>query len=92
MPRGGARRGAGRKSKAEEMGLPALIEEIIGEEGKRAVIASIYEKAKTGSFLHQQLLMAYIYGKPTDEIDITSNGKDITSKEIIYRDYAKPGV
>lgn len=89
MPRGGARRGAGRKSKAEEMGLPALIEEVIGDEGKRSLIASINEKAQGGSFLHQQLLMAYIYGKPQDDVDITSNGKTISAKEIIYRDYTR---
>lgn len=86
---GGSRRGSGRKSKAEEMGLPALIEEVIGTEGKRALIQKINEQAKGGSFNHQQLLMQYIYGKPQDDIDITTNGKDIASKEIIFRDYAK---
>jgi len=88
MPRGGARTGAGRKSKAEEMGLPTLIEEVIGTEGKRVLVAKINEQAKGGSFLHQQLLMHYIYGKPQDDIDVTSNGKTITAKEIIYRDYS----
>jgi hypothetical protein len=87
---GGSRRGSGRKSKAEEMGLPALIEEVIGTQGKRALIEKINEQAKAGSFNHQQLLMQYIYGKPQDDIDITTNGKDIASKEIIFRDYAKP--
>lgn len=71
------------------MGLPALIEEVIGTEGKRALIQKINEQAKAGSFNHQQLLMQYIYGKPQDDIDITTNGKDIASKEIIFRDYAK---
>lgn len=92
MTWGGKRAGSGRKTKAEEMGLPRLIEDVIGEEGKRSIIEKIHEQAKAGSFNHQQLLMQYIFGKPQDEIDITSNGKDITSKEIIYRDYAKPGV
>lgn len=92
MPSGGARRGAGRKSKAEEMGLPKLIEDCIGEEGKRSIVQKIYNQAKDGSFNHQQLLMQYIFGKPQDEIDITTNGKDIASKEIIFRDYGKPGV
>jgi hypothetical protein len=75
MPRGGPREGSGRKSKAEELGLPALIEEIIGEEGKRAIIEKLAEKAKAGSFLHQQLLMAYMFGKPTDKVDLTSGGQ-----------------
>lgn len=63
---GGARVGAGRKSKAEELGLPRLIEEVIGESGKKDLITAIHKQAKSGSFPHQQLLLAYIYGKPTE--------------------------
>lgn len=57
---------AGRKTKAEELGLPALIEDVIGKEGKKALIEAIYKEAKKGSYQHQQLLLAYIYGKPTE--------------------------
>ncbi len=89
MPRGGSRQGAGRKTKAEEMGLPKLIEDCIGEDGKREIIEKIHAQAKAGSFNHQQLLMQYIFGKPSDEVDITSNGKTISAKEIIYRDYTR---
>lgn len=63
---GGARPGAGRKTKAEELGLPMLIDEVIGEDGKKELVKAIHEKAKAGSFPHQQLLLAYIYGKPTE--------------------------
>lgn len=80
MGHGGARPGSGRKTKAEEMGLPLLIEECIGEDGKRALINSIKKQALKGSFMHQQLLMQYIYGKPTDHIDHTSKGEAITVK------------
>jgi len=91
---GGVRQNAGRKSKAEEMGLPALIEEVVGEEGKRTIIKKLYDKAKEGSYLHTQLIMAYMYGKPQDYIDLTSKGEKIEPpKEIIFRNYAdKPGV
>ena len=92
MNHGGRRNGSGRKSKAVELGLPALIDEVTGPDGKKDVIKKLFEKAKEGSFLHAQLFLAYSFGKPTEDIDITSNGKDINSKEIIYRDYAKPGV
>jgi hypothetical protein len=68
--RGGKREGSGRKSKAEEMGLPALIEEVIGDEGKKLLVKGIFSKAQQGSFLHQQLLMHYIYGKPQDNINV----------------------
>lgn len=63
---GGKREGAGRKSKAEELELPELIEDVIGIKGKRLLLKKIYIKAKKGSYPHQQLLMAYIYGKPTE--------------------------
>jgi hypothetical protein len=66
---GGARPGAGRKTKAEEMGLPKMIEDVIGEEGKRNLIQQISKQAKGGSFAHQQLLMNYIYGKPKESIE-----------------------
>jgi hypothetical protein len=74
---GGPRPNSGRKSKAEEMGLPKLIEEVVGETGKREVSQNIFEKAKGGSFLHAQLLMHYMYGKPQDNLDITSGGEVI---------------
>lgn len=93
MGKGGYRPGSGRKSKAEEMGLPALIEEVIGEEGKKAVIKKLFEKAKDGSYLHAQLLLAYMYGKPQDHVDVTSGGEKIEGaiKEIVFRNYADPG-
>lgn len=73
MSWGGKREGSGRKGLADEMGLPMLIEEVIGESGKKELIAKIYSKAQTGSFLHQQLLMHYIFGKPKESINL--NGK-----------------
>lgn len=88
---GGKRDGAGRKTKAEEMGLPKLIEDVIGDEGKAEIIRVLFQKARTGSYLHLQLLMAYIYGKPQDHIDLTSLGEQIQPiKEIIFRNYAEP--
>lgn len=80
---GGARPNSGRKSKAEEMGLPKLIEDVVGEQGKRDLVQNIFEKAKAGSFLHAQLLMHYMYGKPQDNIDVTSGGEVIA---IRFRD------
>lgn len=74
---GGAREGAGRKSRAEELGLPALIDEIAGEDGKKEILLKIISQAKQGSFNHQQLFMAYAFGKPTEKIDLTSKGKEV---------------
>lgn len=71
MALGGKREGAGRKSKAEELKLPALIEDVIGEGGKRELIKILYQKAKSGSFQHHQLLMHYLYGKPVENLAVS---------------------
>jgi len=88
--RGGARQGAGRKSKAEELKLAETMDIILGEDWVESVIKSVKAEALKGSFQHQQLLLAYKYGKPQDKVDVTTNGKDLpTSKEIVFRDYGK---
>lgn len=88
---GGVRENSGRKSKAEELGLPMLVEQVIGDAGKIELIEKIFEKAKTGSFLHQQLLMNYIFGKPKEKLDVTSGGQPMSDiKHIIeFKDYTK---
>jgi hypothetical protein len=91
MAHGGRREGAGRKTKAEEMGLPALIEDVIGDAGKKTLVQTIFRQATGGSFKHQELLMQYIYGKPQDYVDVTTQGEKIDAvKEIIFRRYSKP--
>jgi len=89
---GGRREGAGRATRAEVMGLPMLIEDVIGKSGKEELIKKIFDQAKSGSFNHQQLLMAYIYGKPSDHVDVTTLGEKIEGgvREIVFRDYGKP--
>jgi hypothetical protein len=78
MAHGGNRAGSGRKSKAEELGLSKLIDDCAGPDGMRDVITKLFQKAKEGSFLHTQLLMQYYYGKPQDNVDITSGGEIIS--------------
>jgi hypothetical protein len=84
---GGAREGAGRKSKAEEMGLPALINEVIGEEGKKSLVEKLKELALKGDIKAVTLLMAYIFGKPSDSgaLEISDDVESVTIN------YHKPG-
>lgn len=89
---GGKRAGAGRASRAEILGLPMLIEEVMGVDGKKELIQKIFDQAKAGSFPHQQLILAYAYGKPSEHVDLTTQGEKIEGKEIIFRNYAEPGV
>jgi hypothetical protein len=73
MARGGYRPGGGRKSKAEELGIANLIEDVIGDAGKKAIVKKLYDMAIKGSFPHHQLLMYYTFGKPTDKIQISGD-------------------
>ena len=86
MANGGARPGAGRKSKAEEI---KLIEQLtpLAEDALKALKSGI----KAGEFPFIKLFYEYYAGKPTDKVDVTTNGKDLPStKEIVFNDYDKP--
>jgi len=61
---GGKRPGAGRKSKAEELRLSAIMDDI----GKtETVLKALYADAcKAGNIQAQQLWLSYKYGKPKE--------------------------
>lgn len=88
MPRGGSRVGAGRKSIAAE--------EQTREKAKAAITAK-YETLEKGleSLLSSgepalvKFVFEHAFGKPTEEVDISSLGKSLSAKEIIYRDYTR---
>ena len=85
---GGARPGAGRKSKAEELKIAERLDSILGEDWEKAVFKKIRAEALKGSYQHAQLLVAYKYGKPQDKVDVTTGGKALpTTKEIVFRKY-----
>ena len=84
---GGRRPGSGRKSKAEELKLAEKLDELLGSDWEQAVFDKIRSEALKGSFQHAQLLVAYKYGKPQDKVDITSGGKSLPRKEIIFTRY-----
>lgn len=87
---GGARPGAGRKSKAEELKLAETMDLVLGDDWTESVLKAVKREADKGSFQHQALLLAYKFGKPQDKVDVTTNGKDLpTTKEIVFRNYAK---
>ena len=81
---GGARPNAGRKPKVEEekvrkLGLDA-IERVYGS------IEEYYEfiatESKT-SFPHLKLLQEYVFGKPKESIDHTTNGENLNPVNVI---------
>ncbi len=68
MPRGGKREGAGRKSKAHELGLYELINEMFTPDDRREVFRMLVQDAKSPfpriRAAARELLLAYAFGKP----------------------------
>jgi hypothetical protein len=85
--RGGKRPNSGRKSKAEEMGLAALLEQSFGLEERRAVIQNLTTIAKGTDFKAavsaSALLLGYTFGKPTEKHE--HSGQDGDAIEVVVR-------
>lgn len=80
--RGGAGRGQGRKSKDHENRIRDLsinsLTEVFGSEA--AAIVHLSKEAQQGGregFPYFKLLLEYAYGKPKDNLDITSGNEKI---------------
>lgn len=82
---GGARPGAGRKTKAEILGLAALIDEAWPVEDQKTVLRKLASDAVADDFQvrHQarQLLLAYKFGKPKDTVESNSTQTVIFKKQ-----------
>lgn len=68
--RGGAKGRSGRKSKAAELGLQALLDECWDQTQRKDCIKNLAKNAKTGDMESLKLLLAYTYGKPVDRKEI----------------------
>lgn len=68
---GGKRPGSGRKSKAEEFGLPILIDSRLSQEKWGKVIDNLYKFAvgsnPKAAVSAASLLLGYKFGKPTEK-------------------------
>lgn len=67
--RGGRRKGAGRKSRAEETGLQPLLAQRISAADTKAHIDVLNRLAKKGVKWALELLWAYQYGKPKQMVE-----------------------
>ena len=66
---GGKRVGAGRKSKAEELGLSVLLQEVFTYEERKKVFQMLLDESlNKRSTKHAELLLAYYYGKPSQHV------------------------
>ena len=75
---GGARQGAGRKPKAEEV---QLIERLTPLDD--TAMKSLEDGVKKGDFQFIKLFMEYRYGKPKEKVE-HSGGLDIVWNETLY--------
>lgn len=66
---GGSRRNAGRKSKAQEMGLAGMLDRVWSLQDREDVIKGLHAKAIDGNEKAAALLLAYAYGKPTERVE-----------------------
>lgn len=80
--KGGKKGASGRKSRAEEMGLQALLDKCWTVEDREKCIRALAKSANdplSGDRMDAvKLLMGYTFGKPTEHKDITSNGEQLT--------------
>lgn len=69
-------KGGGRKPLAIELNAREFILGCIsGAEGMKAIVEKVYAQALKGSFKHQELLLNYVVGKPTERIKLeNANG------------------
>lgn len=88
IPGSGGKKGrSGRKSKAEEMGLVALLDKCWTKKDREACITKLAASAKdplSGDRMEAvKLLMSYAFGKPTEKHE--HSGKDGDVFEVVVR-------
>lgn len=75
---GGARPGAGRKTKEFEQDLNSLLKRCISGEQRAEILKKLAEDAAHVSFKirheSRKLLLSYLYGKPVDRIEVAGEG------------------
>jgi DUF2075 family protein len=78
---GGAREGAGRPKKADELKLIEKLDNLIDND---EVIKTLVKQILKGDSRAMSLYFGYRYGKPKESVDITStDGFNINFKDII---------
>ncbi len=78
---GGARKGAGRKTKQQEQKLIERLDNLID---KDEAIGKLGELVKKGDMRAIQAYLSYRYGKPKESVDINSSeGLNINFRDLI---------
>lgn len=80
MPRGGARQGAGRKAKADEIALIEKMDAILAPDEVWDAVAAKVLKGDTNA---QKLWLSYRYGQPKQSIDLSNDDGTLNPVHII---------
>jgi hypothetical protein len=80
--RGGPRPNSGRKSKAEEMGLMALLDKCWTVADREACVVALARKAKCGDMEATKLLFNYAFGRPKEHKEVSGS----RTIRVIYED------
>lgn len=79
---------AGRKSKAEEMGLKALLDKCWSPQARANCIKKLAEDCESSEFQvrneSRKLLMAYTFGKPTEKHEHGGEGGGPIVVKVVY--------
>lgn len=79
---GGKRPNSGRKSKAEELGLQALLDKCWTQVDREKCISALAKKAAQGENDAIKLLMSYTYGTPKATVDLNHAGSITTNYQV----------
>lgn len=80
---GGAREGAGRKPKADEV---KMIENMDATKAPQEVWQKLADKVDEGDTTAIKTWLAYRYGKPQAKVDLTSDGEQLAGFRVIRDD------
>jgi hypothetical protein len=79
MAHGGKRENAGRKPKADELKVVESFRAVLSDDTVISKLAVLVEK---GDIRAIEVWLSYVYGKPKQQTDITSNGETISINPI----------
>ena len=80
---GGKRKGAGRKSKADEL---ELLDNMDAVKAPKEVWEALAKLIEDGNERATRTWLHYRYGKPTDKIDLNTNAEALTGFKIVRDD------
>ena len=83
MPAGGHREGAGRKPKSDEI---KLIESLDQHIDQQEVFDKLHGLIQEGNIRAIQLYMNYRFGKPKENVTLSSDGLNINFRELLQFD------